>query len=150
MTTTDLEKLQTRRLWLLLIGITLGAFGAAGDEITAMLGKPQPADGIVNGITLGAWGLFIFAAFFIKAGSRGGHCRELLTDVVDDERVRETRNRSYVFGFNVMLMSQVVIMLTGLVLERIGIPNPNMQFVANLNIGIGIAAAVGRFLYLNR
>ena len=150
MTAVDIEKTQTRRLWLILIGITAGALGAAGDEITAMLGKPEPADGIVNAVGLGGWALFVFAAFFIKGAGGKGYCKELLTDVVDDERVRDTRNRAYVYGFNAFLVFQVVVMLTGAILEKSGIPNPNMQFVANMSIGVGIVSAIGRFLYLNR
>ncbi|WP_405224309.1 hypothetical protein [Lentisalinibacter sediminis] len=141
-----LERRHTRRLQVMLLGMAVGTLGFTGGELLEMTGIGGGWAVALSLLTLAGW--LTFAAALIAAARLDS--RELLTSVVDDERVAYLRGQSFQFGFAAVLLLQVILLVGSDVLRKFAGVELTVDFVVNLTISVGVLAALGRFLYLNR
>jgi hypothetical protein len=146
MDTETLERRHTRRLQLMLLGMAVGTLGFVAGELLEIAGTDPGWRLTVSLVAIAGWLTFGFA---LLAASRSDH-REVLTSVVDDERVAHLRGRAYTFGFAALLLLHIVLLVGGDVARKFAGIELSVDFVANLTISTGVIAALGRFLYLNR
>lgn len=144
--TETLERQHTRRLLLMLLGMAVGTLGFVAGEVLEIADAGLGWRMAASLVTVAGWltfGLVLIAASRLDR-------REMLTSVVDDERVAHLRGRAYEFGFAAVMLLHIVLLVGGDVLRKFVGVELGVDFVANLTISVGVIAALGRFLYLNR
>lgn len=146
MTERNQEQRHDRFQLIMLIGLIIGIVGFVLDEALEFFAAAQSLDLFASVLSL--FGFLIFAGALIAAAQ--ANRTERLSSVIDDERVSHIRFLAYQFGFATVIVLQIV-MLPGADLVR-GVTGiePAMSTAASLTLMTGIAAALGRFLYLNR
>lgn len=141
-----LERRHTRRLQVMLLGMAVGTLGFTGGELLEMTGVGGRWTVALSLVTLAGWLTFLAA---LIAASRLDSS-EVLTSVVEDERVVHLRGRAFQFGFAAVLLLQVLLLVGNDVGRKFGGVEMTVDFVVNLTLSTGVIAALGRFLYLNR
>jgi len=141
-----LERRHTRRLQAMLFGMAVGTLGFTGGELLEMSGVGGVWAVALSLITLAGWLTFLAA---LIAASRLDSS-EVLTSVVDDERVAHLRGRAFQAGFAAVLLLQVLLLVASDALRKFAGVEMTVDFVVNLTLSVGVITALGRFLYLNR
>ncbi len=130
----------------MLIGLIIGMVAFVLDGQLAYFTAGHSLDLLATLLTLSGFLLFAGA---LTAAARAKQA-ELLSSVIDDERVSRMRFLANQPGLATLIVLQMV-PLAGADLLR-GMPGiePAMTTAASLALMTGLAAALGRFLYLNR
>ncbi len=146
MTEQDQEQRHDRFQLIMLIGPITGIVGFVLDEALEFVAAAESLDLFASVLSL--FGFLIFAGALIAAAQTNR--TELVSSVIDDERVSHIRFLAYQVGFATVIVLQIVMLLgADLVRGMTGI-EPAMSTAASLTLMTGIAAALGHFLYLNR
>ncbi|MEM9385950.1 MAG: hypothetical protein AAGA68_12875 [Pseudomonadota bacterium] len=144
----DIENLERRhdrlQMWML-IGITVGSLGFAGQELIQLLKGPKAAELGLAVLTLVGW--LIGAAAILSSSSlrkeRG------IENLLGDERLANLRGEAFQFGFVALLITQVVLLVGNEMLLRLTEVELTVAFAANLSIAVAVVSSLGRFVQLN-
>ncbi|MEM9305433.1 MAG: hypothetical protein AAGE01_25210 [Pseudomonadota bacterium] len=134
-----------RMQWIMLIGLLVGIFGFCANEICEQLGVTGGWSIAASVVTL--IGFLGFAAGLVGMRQPSG---EVLTSVIDDERISFLRSHAYAYAFGAIIVLQVTMLLFGDGLARLTGIELGMGFAAMLTLLVGLATALGRFMVLNR
>ena len=130
----------------MLIGLIIGIVAFVLDGQLAYFTAGHSLDLLATLLTLSGFLLFAGA---LTAAARAKQA-ELLSSVIDDERVCRIRFLAYQFRFATLIVLQMVLLVGVDLLRGMTGIEPAMITAASLTLMTGIAAALGRFLYSNR
>ena len=151
---TDVRKFELfyeRYQLLMIAGISLGVIGLVGQELVAFWEAGKTWDLTASGVTVFGWMCFMFALIRLRylrhnLGQKG----DLLTGVIDDERVQANRSNAYSFGLTAALVWQLCIIVGVPFMAKVSDFELTAVLAANVTLGVAIVASIGRFLYLER
>ena len=130
----------------MLIGLIIGIVAFVLDGQLAHFTAGQSLDLLATLLSLSGFLLFAGALTTAAQANRA----ELLSSVIVDERVSRTRFLACQFGFATLIVLQMVLLAGADLLRGMTGIEPAMSTTTSLALMTGIAAALGRFLYLNR
>ena len=135
----------------MMVGITTGVVGLISQEIVSFLDGGTTWDLTASGVTLAGWFFFIFALIRLKSLRHNiGQKGDLLTGVIDDERVQANRSNAFSFGLTAAMVWQICVIVGVPLMAKFTDFTLTAVLVANVTIGIAIVASIGRFLHLER
>lgn len=146
MATEELEERRDRLQITMWVGVTVGAFGLALQELCEMIGLGGGLVVALALVTLAGWVTFAIALFratrIAKAENTGA--------ILEDERRDQLRAESFKFGFVAIMSVQVLGLVSSDLLAAFTDVPLSVSFMATLSIAVGVTAALGRFVHLNR
>lgn len=143
----DLEDRHHRGQWLMAIGLALGTFATAAEEGVQMVGGATTAEVVLTLLALAGYATFLVGILNSRVR---GHCRELLTGVIDDEFVRTARFRAKSAAFVSVIILQIVLKVGDVFLRKSTDLAMTVSFTTDLTFAVALTVALGRFLYLTR
>ncbi len=148
----DLQRLEARyeRLqFQMLIGVVVGMLAMAGGEIVEFVEASTIWVGIFSISAIIGWSVFAYALIKLSALNKDKES-QMLSGAMDDERVQMHRKEAFTFGFGVVLVWLVIVVVGAPLLEKFAGYVMSAVFTANLSIALAVASSIGKFIYLER
>jgi hypothetical protein len=137
------EEINDRLQLHLAIGFCVGLSGQLLGEVIDLVELEGLPSRVASFLALGGWGWVVITFVRMARLTRGQ--MPFLDAVERDERTAAARARAYETGFVAMLAAAVVLMVVGDLMETL-----SASFVASFLLGLGLAAALVRFVRENR
>lgn len=131
------------------IGAIVGMMGMVAADVVESFGAGGGWAVAFSIVSLLGWGMFIVGLFQL----RGLHQKrqvQLPSAVIDDERVQQNRTEAFSFAFMTVLVWLVVVTLGTPLLSKFTDYVLAADLAADVGIALGVAASLGRFIYLQR
>ncbi len=145
----QIEALYERYQKHLFVGVIIGMTGMVASDVLESFGVEGGWVVLCSVISLLGWGVFIAGAMQLR-GLQNKRQHQFPSAPIDDERVQQNRTEAFSFAFMVVLVWLVVVTVGSSMLEKFAGYVLSAALAADIGIAMGIAASLGRFLYLQR
>ncbi|MEM8484572.1 MAG: hypothetical protein AAF564_03445 [Bacteroidota bacterium] len=131
------------------IGAIIGMTGMVASDVVESFSAGGGWVVAFSIVSLLGWGMFIVGVFQLR-GLHQKRQGQLPSAVVDDERVQQNRTEAFSFAFMTVLVWLVVVTVGTSLLSKFTGYVLAADLAADVGIALGIAASLGRFIYLQR